>query len=201
MLNIKEVEEYFYSETKDIKIETVKLIDTKYSYFDTVQCYLISTDRNIDFYVFSGETTLTNLYYVHSGETLDECYYKHIGFIADYSSTVLQQNFIYDFIKYSTVFPILDRRLKEIAKEITLEKNANQLSGIANQIRDSYITLTNFLMNKVRSKNPKFKSDNFKDNLSEFLILILPGSQSEARRNTINSIAQKGWKFNSELIH
>lgn len=70
-----------------------------------------------------------------------------------------------------------------------------------NQIRDCYLTLTDYLMNKVRSRNPEFKNDNFKDNLTEFLTMVLPGAQSETRRNVINTIAQKGWKMNSELVH
>lgn len=56
-------------------------------------------------------------------------------------------------------------------------------------------------MNKVRSRNNDFKNDNFKDNLAEFLTYVLPGSQSETRRNVINTIAQKGWKMNAELVH
>ena len=142
-----------------------------------------------------------NLYPVRNGETLNECYYKHVGFIAEYSSSAINQNFILDFIKDTSVFPILHRRITEIADDIVPEKNASQLSGLANQIRDCYITLTDYLMNKVRSHNPEFKNDNFKDNLSEFLMIVLPGKQSETRRNVINSIAQKGWKMNSELVH
>ena len=91
--------------------------------------------------------------------------------------------------------------MNEIAAEITLDKNSSQLNGLANQIRGCYIILTDYLMNKVRSRNPEFKNDNFKDNLSEFLVNILPGKQSETRRNVINTIAQKGWKMNSELVH
>ena len=91
--------------------------------------------------------------------------------------------------------------MNEIYEDITLNKNASQLSGLANQIRDCYIILTDYLMNKVRTQNPNFKNDNFKDNLSEFISYVLPGQQSEARRNVINTIAQKGWKLNSELVH
>ena len=56
-------------------------------------------------------------------------------------------------------------------------------------------------MNKVRTKNQNFKNDNFKDNYQEFLLMIIPGKQSETRRNTLNGIAQKGWLLNSELVH
>ena len=56
-------------------------------------------------------------------------------------------------------------------------------------------------MNKTKTKNPNYKNDNFKDNLEEFLKYILPGPQSETRRNVINSIAQKGWKLTAELVH
>lgn len=201
MLNADEVKAYFYAETKDIEIDTIELVDTKHSYFDTVDCYHISTDKGIEFYVFTGDTTLTNLYPILPGQTLNECYYMHVGFIAEYSSVAINRNFILDFIKNTTVFPILDRRMHEIADELAPEKNASQLSGIANQIRDCYITLTDYLMNKHRTHNPDFKNDNFKDNLEEFLKIILPGKQSESRRNTINIIAQKGWKLNSELVH
>lgn len=201
MWDINEVEEYFYAETKNIMILKTLLIETKHSYFDAIKCFQITTTDNDVFYVFCGETTLTNLYLARKGETLDECYYKHVGFIAEYASKALNNNFILDFIKDTTVFPILDRRMVEIAEEITLEKNASQLSGLANQIRDCYIVLTDYLMNKVRSQNPEFKNDNFKDNLAEFLTIILPGKQSETRRNVINSIAQKGWKMNAELVH
>lgn len=193
--------DYFYNETKDMQISNITLVETKHSYFDTIDCYHISTIQEFDFFIFTGHTTLTNIYPAKSNESLDEIYYKHVGFIAEYSSFALGKNFILDFIKTSSVFPILDRRMNEISNDITLDKNANQLSGLANQIRDCYIILTDYLMNKVRSQNPEFKNDNFKDNLSEFITFILPGKQSETRRNVINTIAQKGWNLNSELIH
>lgn len=201
MLNTDEVKEYFYVETMDIEIKNIELVETKYSYFDTIDCYHVSTVQEKDFYIFTGDTTLTNLYPIQAGQTLNECYYMHVGFIAEYSSTAINRNFILDFIKDSTVFPILDRRMQEIADELAPGKNASQLSGLANQIRDCYITLTDYLVNKLRTSNPEFKNDNFKDNLEEFLKIVLPGKQSETRRNTINSIAQKGWKLNSELVH
>lgn len=201
MLNADEVKEYFYTETRDIEINTIELVETKYSYFDTIDCYHVSTVQGIEFYIFTGDTTLTNLYPVRPRQTLTECYYMHICFIAEYSSNAINRNFILDFIKDTTVFPILDRRICEISEELVPGRNANQLSGLANQIRDCYLTLTDYLMNKLRTKNPEFKNDNFKDNLEEFLKIVLPGKQSETRRNTINAIAQKGWKLNSELVH
>lgn len=201
MWEIQEVIDYFYDETKGFEIDDVEMIETKYSYFDSIHCYHISTTQKIDFYAFVGETTLTNVYAAREGETLDEVYFKHVGFIAEYASDVLNSNFIVNFIKDTSPFPIIDRRMGEICADITLDKNASQLCGLANQIRDCYLTLTDYLMNKNRTKNPNFKNDNFKDNLSEFLSVILPGKQSETRRNVINTIAQKGWKFNSELVH
>ena len=197
----KQVEEFFYNETKDFEIAKIELVETKYAYYDTVDCYFISTVQGCDFYVFVGDSTLTNLYPARKDETLNECYYKHIGFIAEYSSVAVNSNFILDFIKNTSVFPILDRRMLEISKDITLDKNASQLIGIANQIRDCYTTLTDYLMNKIRTQNVEFKNDNFKDNLEEFLKIILPGKQSETRRNVVNAIAQKGWKLTSELVH
>lgn len=201
VLNADEVKEYFYAETKDIEINTIELVETKYSYFDTIDCYHVSTHQGINFFIFTGDTTLTNLYPVRTGQTLNEYYYMHVGFIAEYSSTAINRNFILDFIKDTTVFPILDRRMQEIADELAPGRNASQLSGLANQIRECYIVLTDYLMNKLRTRNSDFKNDNFKDNLEEFLKIVLPGKQSETRRNTINTIAQKGWKFNSELVH
>lgn len=197
----KMVETYFYKETQDFIIKELRLEETKYSYFDTIRCYYILTNEKIGFYIFVGDTTLMNIYPIREGEALDECYYKHIGFIAEYSSQVISRNFILNFIKDFSIFPILDRRLGEIEREISLDKNANQLCGIANQIRDCYLNLTDYLMNKLRTQNPNFKNDNFTDNLEEFLRMLLPGKQSETRRNVINSIAQKGWKLNSELVH
>ena len=201
MWNIKDVEDYFYKETKDFKISKTEMVDTRHSYYDTVECYLVSTIQGYDFYVFVGETTLTNLYPIRKGETLDECYYKHIGFVAEYASAIIHRNFILDFVKDFSIFPILDRRMQEIASDITLDKNANQLSGVANQIRDCYIVLSDYLMNKVRTNNRDFKNDNFKDNLEEFLKIVLPGAQSETRRYVINTIAQKGWKLTAEMAH
>lgn len=197
----KMVEAYFYDETKDFVIKELRLEETKYSYFDTIRCYYILTNEKKGFYIFVGDTTPMNIYSIREGEALDECYYKHVGFMAEYSSQVISRNFILNFIKDFSIFPILDRRLGEIESEITLDKNANQLCGIANQIRDCYLNLTDYLMNKLRTQNPNFKNDNFTDNLEEFLRILLPGKQSETRRNVINSIAQKGWKLNSELIH
>lgn len=198
---MKKIESYFYNETSGFKITNISLIDTRASYLDQIKCYFIETDQDIDFYIFDGHILPMNLYPIIKGETLDDCYYKHIGFIAEYCSNTVNNNFILDFIKDFSVFPILDRKLKEISKDITLEKNASQLNGIANQIRNCYLTLTDYLMNKARTNNPNFKKDNFKDNLEEFLKIAIPGPQSETRRNVINGIAQKGWKLNSELVH
>lgn len=197
----KRIIDYFYMETKDFGIDSISLVEKKDSYFDNVSCYHIKTKQKVEFYIFEGKTTLTNIYPIKKHETLDEVYYKHVGFIAEYTSKAVAQNFILDFIKGFSVFPILDRRLQEIVKEITLNKNSSQLSGIANQIRDCYLQLTDYLNNKNMTKNPNFKNDNFTDNLCEFLQWVLPGSKSESRRNTINAIAKKGWSFNAELIH
>lgn len=200
-MDIEEAKEYFYMETTQTEISEITLVETKDSYFDNINCFrVVTTDKQI-FYIFNGATTLTNIYLARPNESLDECYYKHVGFIAEYASQTIGQNFILNFIKDTSVFPILDRRMQEICEDITLEKNASQLSGLANQIRECYIILTDYLMNKCRSHNPEFKNDNFKDNLSEFLAYILPGKESETRRNVLNTIAQKGWKLNSELVH
>lgn len=201
MLNKDEVREYFYNETEDFEISSMELVETKHSYFDTIDCYRISTVQGFDFYVFTGETTLTNIYPVRNEQTLLELYYLHVGFIAEFSSMAISRNFILDFIKDTSIFPILNRRMHEISQELAPGKNASQLSGLANQIRDCYITLSDYLMNKLRTSNTAFKNDNFKDNLEEFLKIVLPGKQSEVRRNVLNTIAQKGWKLNSELIH
>jgi len=201
MKNIKDIETYFYNETADFRVKEIKFLETRASYLDQIDCYLVITDQNINFYIFSGTCVPMNLYPIKKDETLDECYYMHLGFMAEFCSRSINNNFILDFIRDYSVFPILDRKLNEIYKSINLNKNASQLNGVANQIRDCYLTLTDYLMNKVRTNNLNFKNDNFKDNLEEFLKTVLPGSQSETRRNVINGIAQKGWKLNSELVH
>lgn len=201
MLNIEEIKEYFYDETRGFEIINIELVDTKASYIDEIECYLITTKQKYNFYVFVGNTLPTNLYPISNMESLDECYYKHIGLMSELCSNSANKNFILDFIKTFYIFPVLDRKMSDISKDITLEKTSSQLSGLANQIRDCYLNLTDYLMNKVRTENPDFKNDNFTDNLKEFLTIILPGKQSETRRNVINSIAQKGWKLNSELVH
>ncbi len=197
----EEVLEYFYCETRGFDVIEIILVETKTSYLWQVQCYLINTNQGVSFYVFAGDSLPVNLYPIREGETLDECYYKHIGFMTELCSKTINNNFILNFIEDYSIFPILDRRINEIENDITLDKNANQLSGIANQIRDCYLNLTDYLMNKMRTSNPEFKNDNFTSNLEEFLKLIIPGKKSETRRNTINGIAQKGWKLNSELVH
>lgn len=196
-----EIEAYFYEETEGLEISKITLVETKAAYLWTINCYLIETSQGISFYVFEGDTLPTNLYPIKNNVTLEEYYYLHIGLMTELCSRSVANNFIINFMDNYTIFPILDRRMAEIEKDITLEKNSSQLSGIANQIRECYLNLTDYLVNKVRSKNPSFKNDNFTDNLEEFLRLIIPGKQSETRRNTINSIAQKGWRLNSELIH
>ncbi len=200
-MDIEEAKRYFYAETASREISKIELVETKASYFDTINCFRVDTKQNVVFYIFSGDTTLTNIYPAHPNETLNECYYKHVGFMAEYASKSVSNNFLLDFLNDFSIFPILHRRMQEIGSDITLELNSNQLSGLANQIRSCYITLTDYLMNKLRTKNPDFKNDNFKDNLSEFLALVLPGHESEGRRNVINTIAQKGWKLNAELVH
>lgn len=196
-----EILSYFKNETNGFDAKNITLVETKESYLWQMKCYLIETEQGANFYVFDGDTLPVNLYPITNGLTLDMYYYMHIGLMAELCSKTIANNFILDFLKDFSVFPVLDRRLSEIEKDITLNKNASQLSGIANQIRDCYLYLTDYLMNKVRTHNPDFKNDNFTANLEEFLKLILPGSRSEIRRNTINGIAQKGWKLNAELIH
>lgn len=195
------IEQYFYNETKGFKIAKLELVDQKASYFDTVDCYLIETTLGYRFYVFKGNITYTNLYPVREGETLEEVYYKHIGFIAEFTSEITSKNFILDFSKDFYIFPILDRKLAKLYEQITLDKDSSQLMGIANQIRDCYLDLSSYLMDKNKTKNTQFKQDNFKDNFCEFLNLIIPGKKSETRRNTFNGIAKKGWDYNSELVH
>ena len=199
--DLKFIETYFYNETKDLKISEIKFLETRASYFSVINCYKITTEQNINFYVFQGDTIPTNLYPIYPEETLHECYYKHIGFMAVYCSDLLNNNFILNFIGKFSLFPIIDRRLDEIMKEIKLGKNSNQLSAVANQIRDCYLYLTDHLINNNISQSTDFKQNNFTDNISEFLSLIIPGKESEIRRNTINGIAKKGWQFNSNLIH
>lgn len=201
MKKIEKIKTYFYYEIDDLEITNIKLVETTNSYLYKIECYLINTDKNKDFYVFYGDTFPMNLYPVKEGETLNECLYKHIGFMSELCSKSVEDNFIVDFVKQYSIFPILDRKLGEIYKVLSFDKNASQLSGVANQIRDCYLNLSDYLMNKTRTKNPNYKNDNFTDNLQEFLTIILPGSQSETRRNVINGIAKKGWTLNSELIH
>ena len=92
--------------------------------------------------------------------------------MAVYCSDLLNNNFILNFIGKFSLFPIIDRRLDEIMKEIKPGKNSNQLSAVANQIRDCYLYLTDYLINKNISQSTDFKQDNFTDNISEFLSLI-----------------------------
>jgi hypothetical protein len=197
----KEILLYFKNETDGFEVESIKLVETKDSYLWQIKCYLIETEQKTNFYVFDGDTLPTNLYPAIDGLTLDMCYYMHIGLMTELCSNSVSNNFILKFLNECSLVPFLDRRLLEIEKDISLNKNASQLSGIANQIRDCYLCLTDYLMNKIRTHNSDFKNDNFTANLEEFLKLVLPGGSSETRRNTINGIAQKGWKLNVELIH
>lgn len=200
-MELNKIESYFYNETKGFEIKSLTLAETKASYLWTTECYLIETKQKTIFYVFVSDTLPINLYRIKDSESLNELYYMHVGLMTELYSDSVANNFIKDFIGNYSIFPILERRFNEIANEIELTKNSNQLSGIANQIRDCYLTLTDYLMNKVRTSNPEYKNANFTANLEEFLTIIIPGSQSETRRNIINGIAQKGWKFNSELVH
>lgn len=201
MKQIDFIKEYFYAETEGFHIKDVKLAERKDSYLFSIKCYYITTHEDYDFYVFYSDTIPTNIYPIRNGEILDECYYKYIGLMTELCSRSISNNFIVQFVNRNSIFPILERKMKDIDKEITPSKNATQLKGIANQIRDCYLYLTDYLMNKCRTENPEFKNDNFKDNYQEFLQKIMPGKQSETRRNSIIGIAQKGWKLNAELVH
>lgn len=201
MNRIDFIREYFENETDDFHIKDITLACTKNSYLFSIKCYYITTEEGIDFYVFYSDTIPTNLYPIRDGETLDECYYKHIGLMTELCSNNISNNFILEFLNNNSIFPIIERKLTGIAKEINPSKNSTQLKGIANQIRDCYLDLTDYLMNKSRTQNLNFKNDNFKGNYQEFLQMIMPGKQSETRRNVINGIAQKGWIINSELVH
>lgn len=200
-MKLSEIESYFHNETDGFEVSKITLVETKASYLWTIKCYLVETIQGTNFYVFSGDTLPTNLYPITKNITLEECYYIHIGFMTELCSKSVANNFIVEFLDNFSIFPILDRRMNEINIDITLEKNSSQLSGIANQIRECYLNLSDYLMNKCRTGNPDYKNGNFVSTLQEFLKIIIPGNQSETRRNTINGIASKGWKLNSELIH
>ena len=206
-MNKKEyITEYFNNETSGLTITNIKLIETKYSYLFSVSCYLIEskdtqTDTKCDFYLFYSDSLPMNLYPIQGKETLDEYYYKHIGLMYELCSATVSNEFITSFLDKFSIFPIIERKMLDIAKDISPSKTSTQLKGIANQLRDCYIELTNYLMNQARTENPDFKNDNFSDNYQEFVNRVLPGSQSEKRRNVLNTIATKGWSYNSELVH
>lgn len=201
MKQIDFVKEYFENETKGLTVEKIELVERKASYLFSTNCYEIITKEKANFYVFCSDNLPTNLYLKRDGETLNECYYKHIGFMLELTSECVSSNFILEFVNNNSIFPIIERKINQIEKEIQLSKNATQLKGIANQIRDCYLDLTDYLMNKSRTENEDYKHDNFKANYQEFLNRIIPGCQSETRRNAINGIANKGWMLNSELVH
>ena len=83
---IEFIKQYFYGETKILKFQIYFLQRKKTSYFDNVNCYLTETKQNVNFYVFSGDVTYTNLYPIKANESLDEVYYKHIGVVAELTS-------------------------------------------------------------------------------------------------------------------
>lgn len=41
MLSAEEIRDYFYTETRDLAIESIGLVETKNSYFDTIVCCTI----------------------------------------------------------------------------------------------------------------------------------------------------------------
>ena len=41
MLSAEEIRDYFYAETRDLAIESIELVETKNSYFDTIGCCTI----------------------------------------------------------------------------------------------------------------------------------------------------------------
>lgn len=197
----EEIKDYFYAETRDFTIKSINKLDSDYSYLWHIDSYLIKTNEGYDFYIFVGDTIPTNIYPVLNNEKLEEVLYKHIGFMASYCSYSTGRNFIIDFINEYSIFPILDRDIKRIEKELKLGLTSSQLSGIANEIRRSYISLSHYLVYRLNTNNSQIKMDDFCSNLQEFLLKILPGSSSETRRNTINGIARKGWDLNCSLIH
>lgn len=201
MDRISFIKDYFLKETQGFNITEAEFVDTRDSYLFSVECYKVSTDKEIDFYVFYSDILPINLYPVHKNESLDECYYKHIGFMTELCSRSVGGNFIIDFLDSYSIFPIIERKIKKIEDQITPDKDSMLLKSIANQIRECYLDLVDYLMNKKRTENVNYKKDNFKDNYQEFLKMVLPGKKSETRRNTINAIADKGWMLNSELVH
>lgn len=154
MKKIAIIKKYFEEETKGFSIEEIKKVDTKNSYLFSTDCYSITTKENIDFCVFRSDTLPMNLYTMRQDETINECYFKHIGLMTELCSSSLNKNFILDFLNNNSIFPILDRKLMLIEQAISTEKNATQLKGVANQIRDCYLDLTDYLMNKSRTNNP-----------------------------------------------
>ena len=49
MWNLQEVHDYFYEETRDFEVSNASLIETKYSYFDTIDCYKVDYEINEEF--------------------------------------------------------------------------------------------------------------------------------------------------------
>lgn len=79
----EEILEYFYCETDGFVATEVALVETKASYLWQMNCYMINTEQGVSFYIFDGDMLPVNIYPVKEGETLDECYYKHIGFMTE----------------------------------------------------------------------------------------------------------------------
>ncbi len=76
---------------------------------------------------------------MRNGESLNECYYKHIGLMTELYSDCISKNFVFEFLNNNSIFPILEIKINSIEKEITPSKNATQLKAVANQIRDCYL--------------------------------------------------------------
>lgn len=81
---------------------------------------------------FYSDKISTSPYLARDSKTLEECYYKRLGLMTELCSNSISNNFILDFLNNNSIFPIIERKISDIAKEIDPTKNSTQLKGIAN---------------------------------------------------------------------
>ncbi len=188
-------------ETEGFEIDDIQLKETKHSYFDTIKIYEVITKSKVNLWVLTGDHTPMNLYPKKEYDTVESIYYTHIGLIANLCSQTVHDYFILKFIKDKSIFPIVDMKLKEIEKDVKIGVSSLKLLSLANMIRETLLSLSNYLCtNELRNDN-NIKEGDFKNSMDLFIGNLFPGKTNKSRRSFFKNICNEVWTFNSVLVH
>lgn len=194
------IKNYVKNEFNNSQTLVINFIESKTSYFDQIDIYIVELD-NFKIWVLYGEKIPMNYYPFRSNDTTNLIYYLHIGFMAEYCSKTIHDNFLINFINEYNIFPIVSNKLLEISKKINPSCTALELQAIANMLREILLTISSYVSTENMKKSEDIKNGDYKNSIRIFLNALLPGSENEYRRDYINKTSDTCWNLISILVH